>query len=67
MVQNTATPARPQATTPAAPARTIVVRMGEPGYVGFVVPQESTFMDALSSGDMATRTAARASFTIATV
>ena len=49
------------------PPRSIVVRMGAPEHVGFTIPQDSSLMDALSSGDLATRAAARASFTIVTV
>ncbi|TFC44073.1 MULTISPECIES: hypothetical protein [Cryobacterium] len=50
-----------------AVSRSIVVRMGAPEQLGFTVPQDSSLMDALSSGDLATRAAARASFTIVTV
>ncbi|WP_166806064.1 hypothetical protein [Cryobacterium sp. TMT2-10] len=48
-------------------ARSIVVRMGAPEHLGFTIKPDSAMMAALSSGDMATRAAARASFTIVTV
>ena len=70
MVQNkvkTARHAHPVTEKRAPTTRSIVVRMGAPEHVGFTVPQDSSLMDALSSGDLATRAAARASFTIVTV
>ena len=68
MVQNkvkTARHAHPVAEEQ-APTRSIVVRMGAPEHVGFTISQDSSLMEALSSGDIATRASSRASFTIVT-
>lgn len=52
-------------TAPASNAkRLIVVRKGAPECLGFTVKPDSALMTALSSGDMATRALARASFVI---
>ncbi|POH69370.1 hypothetical protein C3B59_05630 [Cryobacterium zongtaii] len=48
------------------PTRSIVVRMGAPEQLGFTINPDSSMMAALASGDMATRTAARAHFMIVT-
>jgi protein-disulfide isomerase-like protein with CxxC motif len=47
--------------------RSLVVRMGSPAFPGFVINPDSAMMAALSSGDMATRTMARANFTVEAV
>ena len=69
MVQNTAPFSRQSrpATGERVAARSIVVRMGAPEQLGFTIKPDSAMMAALSSGDMATRAVARASFTIVTV
>lgn len=68
MVQSSAPSARHArpARRPRQVAGPAVVRMGGPEQLGFTVSPDSVMMNALASGDMATRTAARAHFTIVT-